>query len=454
MTLDKSLSSDWLTDDPIGWPTAIELIKTKQFEDVAESLYNFQRTSEQAGETLQAELLAAARLICLACSQCQADVIWHQRAGEESTQREHELEQALVAIFELLSNPDFWADCQDEHHALVTQTIELASVASDESVKPFGLLQHLHKLFKGRAKAKPAGQIRHLNRAPATASRRPIETERSITVIANHDEAAEARSQAGEPYRRNPLSLDIYCLGPFRVYRNDQVVENWSSRKGLAVFKYLVTHGHSPVAKDVLMDIFWPEADPEAARRNLHQAIYALRQTLKLDDQEIQYIQFENDCYHLNHQVEFWVDYKAFEEHVEAGQTFERKGLLEEAMAQYGIAEGLYQGDFMAEDLYDEWPQLPRENLRQSYFCIVFRLAEYYLARQEYAATIALSQRVLTMDNCQEQAYQNLMRCYVAQGQRHLAIRQYQFYVQTLKTELDLDPSPQIQALYQQIAGN
>jgi DNA-binding SARP family transcriptional activator len=43
------------------------------------------------------------------------------------------------------------------------------------------------------------------------------------------------------------------------------------------------------------------------------------------------------------------------------------------------------------------------------------------------------------------------MRCYLAQGQRHLAIRQYQSCVEVLKQELDLTPSEETLALYQRI---
>jgi hypothetical protein len=44
------------------------------------------------------------------------------------------------------------------------------------------------------------------------------------------------------------------------------------------------------------------------------------------------------------------------------------------------------------------------------------------------------------------------MRCYLAQGQRHLARSQYQICVQALKTQLDLPPSPETQAIFREIA--
>ena len=159
-------------------------------------------------------------------------------------------------------------------------------------------------------------------------------------------------------------NMEIYCFGPFRVYQHHQLIEEWNGLRGQAVLKYLVAHRGTPTAKDVLMDVFWPDADPEAARRNLHQAIYSLRQTLRRRDPNIQHIQFENNQYLLNPALSVWIDVEAFQTHIQSGRRLEAAGQPAAAMVDYGAAEGLYQGDFLEEDLYDEWPRPQRERLR------------------------------------------------------------------------------------------
>jgi two-component SAPR family response regulator len=84
------------------------------------------------------------------------------------------------------------------------------------------------------------------------------------------------------------------------VYQNDQLIADWIGLKGQCVLKYLVAHRGRPIAKDILMDVLWPDADSDAARRNLHQAVYCLRQTLRRGHPDFEHIQFENDCYLLN----------------------------------------------------------------------------------------------------------------------------------------------------------
>ncbi len=95
-------------------------------------------------------------------------------------------------------------------------------------------------------------------------------------------------------------SLVVYCLGSFRVYQNEQLIERWNGYKGRSIFKYLISHRERPSHREILMELFWPEADPEFARRNLHQAIFNLRQTLQTGCAHLAHIWFEDGCYYLN----------------------------------------------------------------------------------------------------------------------------------------------------------
>ena len=246
-------------------------------------------------------------------------------------------------------------------------------------------------------------------------------------------------------------ALVIYCFGPFRVYQNDELITEWSSLKALAILKYIVARRGKPIAKDMLMEAIWPEVDIEAARRNLHQAVYSLRKTLRHRDPKFQHVQFQNDNYLLNSDMGMWVDFVEFEKYVQEGQRLEAAGQTEQAFAAYGVAEGLYQGDFCEDDLYADWANVQREQLHNMYLNVAGRLSEYYVERNDYVAAIALCQKALAYEPSYEAAHRRLMRCYLAQGQRHLAVRQYQTCVAALAEELDLAPSPETAALYQSI---
>lgn len=250
-----------------------------------------------------------------------------------------------------------------------------------------------------------------------------------------------------------PVTLVVYCLGPFRVYQNNELITEWSGFTGQKILKYLVTQRGKPVPKDMLMTTMWADVGQEAARRNLHQAIYSLRQTLRRREPNLQHILFENDCYLLNPATGLWIDFLEFEKNAQNGLRLEAAGQYEEAFEAYGVAEGLYQGTYLEEDLYEEWTNSQRDYLLNLYLDIIGRLSEYFWSRHNNVATIALCQKALGHDACFEEAHRQLMQCYLAQGQRHLAMRQYQTCVQIMKEELGLNPSAETEALLQRITS-
>jgi DNA-binding SARP family transcriptional activator len=76
------------------------------------------------------------------------------------------------------------------------------------------------------------------------------------------------------------------------------------------------------------------------------------------------------------------------------------------------------------------------------------------LQQGEYGPAIALCNKTLAKDEYHEEAHKSLIQCYLAQGQRHLAIRHYFAYVEALKSGLDLEPSEEIKSLYQRIMSS
>jgi DNA-binding SARP family transcriptional activator len=244
--------------------------------------------------------------------------------------------------------------------------------------------------------------------------------------------------------------LTVHVLGAFRVILNDRPVENWPSGRGRALFKYLLTHAERPIPRDVLMDLFWPEAGPDAARNSLNVAVYGLRQALRAAA-HVPVVVFHDGTYRIRTDLQLWLDVDEFERHIQAGRQLEAAGQIDAATAEYEVATGLYQGDFMDDDPYEEWPVLTRERLRVAYLDTLDRLGQIYFSQGQYAACATLCQLMLARDNCREDAHCRLMRCYSRQGQHHLALRQYQSCVEALRQELDVEPSPATMQLYERV---
>lgn len=246
-------------------------------------------------------------------------------------------------------------------------------------------------------------------------------------------------------------SLTVYCMGSFQLYQDEEPVDEWASGKGKSVFKYLVTHRQQPVAKEVLMDIFWPDSDPDAARNSLNVAIYGLRQALRKGRPHFHHVLFEDDRYLLNYDLHIWLDVDEFQHQLSAAQKLQQRGNMEAALRFYGACEALYRGEFLAEDRYEEWVIPYRRNLQDGYLRLLEQLSRYYLQQEAYANCITTCEKMLAVEPCREDAHRQLMRAYSRREQRYLALRQYHTCREALERELGVEPGQRTVELYEKI---
>jgi DNA-binding SARP family transcriptional activator len=238
-------------------------------------------------------------------------------------------------------------------------------------------------------------------------------------------------------------------LGPFNMMIEELEAKIPASR-GLSVLKYLLLHHKQSTPREVLMDIFWPEAEPEMARNNLNVALHSLRKAVR-DVTYLPVIRFEDGSYSFEPNMQVWLDVEEFERCVNAGQRLEEKNQLTAAINEYEAAVSLYQGDFLEQNPYEEWTIMDRVRLRIAYLDTLDRLCQIYFEEERYSACRSACQLILMRDPCREDAHCHLMRCYSRQGQHHLALRQYQMCAEALRGELQVEPAPETTQLYNRI---
>ena len=198
------------------------------------------------------------------------------------------------------------------------------------------------------------------------------------------------------------------------------------------------------------METFWPGSSPEASRNSLNVAIHGLRRTLRsITDTPI--IVYGYGAYRFNRDLRLWLDVDGFDSRAESGRRFEEAGEIEKAAQDYEFAAGLYRGDFMADDPYEDWAALTRERLRLAYLDILGRLSNLYFNAGHYTACASLCQRITERDPCREDAHRRLMRCYSRQGQPQLALMQYRACARALSDELGVGTDPATTELHQRI---
>ena len=175
-------------------------------------------------------------------------------------------------------------------------------------------------------------------------------------------------------------------------------VQDWRRSKARTLLKYLVDRRH-PVARDVLIDLLWPDNELRAANNSLRVTLHALRQVLGTwrdeSNEEQEYVVLDGGNFFLNPASHPRVDVEEFGTHFNAGFRLERNQRLPEALREYEAAEALYLGDYLIEDLYEEWSVARREQLKDQYLLVVTRLADHCLQDGDALGCIVRCHRIL-----------------------------------------------------------
>jgi len=253
------------------------------------------------------------------------------------------------------------------------------------------------------------------------------------------------------------MRLEVRCLDGFHVTSDDVSIDRWESIKARSLFQYLMTRPRRPVSKEILMEALWPDCDPKVSSNNLKAAMHGLRQTfsnLFNMEQNFPYIVFTQGKYQLNPEIILWLDVEQFEIHWEKGRRLQKEEKLDEAVNELKLAEELYKGDYLADDLYEEWTLLRREALQDIYLNILSKIADYYLDYIDYENCITYCLKILDKDTCREDAYQRIMRCYSRSGLRNRAIKWYEICRKAIKADLDTEPDIETTRLYYQLLNN
>jgi DNA-binding SARP family transcriptional activator len=246
------------------------------------------------------------------------------------------------------------------------------------------------------------------------------------------------------------MVIEVRLLGAFRVSTDRGSVHDalWRGARAKALFKYLAYRAGTAISRDALMDLLWPDLDPETCQNSLHKAVHMLRQTINIalgwNGKEL--LEFSGGSYALRADG-LWVDALQFKRAIFAAKWCERLGDTPAMQRGYEEAVGLYDGELLEDDYLVEWAIPERERLRGDYGMALRKLATLYRESGDVERSAAYFRKLLTADPCAEDAYRALIEMALAMGRRGEALRLYRQCKETLERELSLLPSPELEEL-------
>ncbi|MBI3659491.1 tetratricopeptide repeat protein, partial [Candidatus Acetothermia bacterium] len=256
---------------------------------------------------------------------------------------------------------------------------------------------------------------------------------------------------------KSTQGLRVKLFGRFEVWRDEALVpaQAWGRHKTLSLLKILLTDRGKIFIPDQLIEALFPDLEPAKAAKNLYGRIGELRYALEpnldksLDSHYI--VSKRQGGYSFSKDSSCWLDTEEFQKKVETAYASERAGRWPEALETYRQAIELYQGDFLAEDLYEEWTITPRRHWRELYLTALSQCAECHARMGEYSQALEQCQKALKTEPGRESVYRQKMLYHSIAGQHSEALKVYSECLKVLQAHLNVKPSPETCTLHEQI---
>ena len=219
------------------------------------------------------------------------------------------------------------------------------------------------------------------------------------------------------------------------------------SRKALHLLAYLALSPDKTVAREPLLDLFWPELDETAARDNLSTTLGLIRRALApFKCNGVLPLQADRQKVSLLKDA-VTTDVEEFEAILQQVQRIEspaeRRALLEQALA-------LYTGGPLP-GLYSDWAVEVQDRLASRYADALRSLLQLLLHTEDFETALTLTTRAIAVDPYDETAYRARMRACAALDRPSVARETYQTLVQRLRDDLHAAPSQTTRELAERI---
>ena len=208
-------------------------------------------------------------------------------------------------------------------------------------------------------------------------------------------------------------------------------------RQARALLYYLATN-RSPMPREQLMYLLWPDALQTKARRNLIRLLSYLRRALPEGG-----LQSDPQGISLNFEL-VWCDSRWFEQLCVSGDP-----------TRLAQATDLYRGPFLHgfslpdSPEFDLWLSQEQGRYERLYLSALARLLEEAAEAGDQSSAIEYAQNYLAVDDLAEEIHRRVITLYGTTGDRAGAQRQFEQCMTILERELGVAPLPETRAAFE-----
>jgi LuxR family transcriptional regulator, maltose regulon positive regulatory protein len=248
--------------------------------------------------------------------------------------------------------------------------------------------------------------------------------------------------------------LTIKMLGPVEIIRDPIrpfAVDAWTAKHARDILCFLASRPHRRASKELILETFWMEEDPEVIIKDFHPTVSQIRKALNSNQPlKHSFLLYLDGDYLLNSEFVYQIDLEQFDRLVSAGETALNAGQVDRGISCYENAIRFYRGEFM-QGCHDDWVSELRRYYREQYLRLLETLVVAAQKDDEWPRSLHFAQRILHDDPFREDIHCRIMRAHAVLGNRAAVKEQYRKLCNLLRNGMGLEPSPGTTKVYRQL---
>jgi len=237
-------------------------------------------------------------------------------------------------------------------------------------------------------------------------------------------------------------ALFLKVLGGFRARLPSGETAVIPIRKGQALLAYLALNPDDAIARSKLSALLWGDYEDERARSNLRETLNVVRKALGPTQDQV--LRADRHSIGLDGAA-LDIDALTFENLIASG-----------AAADLETAVALYRGDLLdgldiSDPSFQAWLDEERRRFGDMMAGALDALIVFKRTEGLVQDAIIHAQRLVALDPMREDVHRVLIALHAELGRRHAAHQQYQRCRELLASELNVEPEPETEALYQKL---
>ncbi len=258
---------------------------------------------------------------------------------------------------------------------------------------------------------------------------------RSAQVRAERIGARRLANEAEELHRELARAvhrgLEVRTFGSFSVLRDGEEVSTatWQSKKARDLFKMLLSRRPARLSRDQMIEALWPDEPIAKSQRKFSVALSTARSVLDPDKREAGDHYIVADQSSVGLRVEnLRLDVEEFLAGSEEAEQLLRSGDTALALQEMERSAAIYRGQFLEEDLYEDWSIAMREQCRLRFVDLSRNLARLYRADGDIDRATSQWLRIIERDPYDEEAHLSVVELLSAKRRHGEARRAYRRY--------------------------